>query len=150
MTEKVTFKMTSKARNQVALKASHGNIHVLAVGVTDYPCKSGFNTLKKCNEDAFQVMATFRDTCQLNAAPSHIQLMSSKSNTHVPYRGMIIRQLQELASGAAADDRILFYFSGHGHRIAEIDDRFLVPQDVFSEDKPDALVSGTDTGSELV
>lgn len=126
---------------KLVLKESHGNIRVLAVGVNAYPNKSGFHALKNCVNDAFQVATAFHEVHQLNADPEHIVLMTSETKALLPHRGLIMDQLHELAGGAEKDDRLLFYFSGHGHRIAGVDDHFLVPQDVFSEAKPDALVS---------
>jgi hypothetical protein len=141
MAENSRAKLTSVDRKQVALKEGHGEIRVLAIGVNAYPNKSGFNALKKCVNDAFQVASTFREVHQLNADPNHIVLMTSETTALLPHRGLIFDQMHELADGAAEDDRLLFYFSGHGHRIDGVDDHFLVPQDVFSEAKPDALVS---------
>lgn len=141
MAESKPARLTSNQRKQVALKDGHGKIRVLAVGVNAYPNKSGFHALKKCVNDAFQVVSTFREVHQLNADPNHIVLMTSDTPVLLPHRGLILDQLHELANGAEEDDRLLFYFSGHGHRIDGVDDHFLVPQDVFSEAKPDALVS---------
>jgi len=141
MAENKPAKLSPEERKQVALKEGHGDIRVLAVGVNAYPNKSGFHSLKKCVNDAFQIISTFREVHQLNADPNHTVLMTSDTTALLPHRGLIFDQLHELADGAAEDDRLLFYFSGHGHRIDGVDDHFLVPQDVFSEAKPDALVS---------
>jgi len=67
--------------------------------------------------------------------------MSSGTEGSLPSRGLILDQLHELASSAEEGDRVLFYFSGHGHRIQGIEDHFLVPQDAYSAEEPDALVS---------
>ena len=141
MAEMKPAKLSTEERKQVVLKAGHGDIRVLAVGVNAYPNKSGFHALKKCVNDAFQVAAAFQEVPQLNADPDHIVLMTSETTARLPHRGLIINQLHELADGAEEADRLLFYFSGHGHRIDGVEDHFLVPQDVFSEAKPDALVS---------
>jgi hypothetical protein len=141
MAENKPERLSKEEYKKVILKESHGDIRVLAVGINAYPNKSGFHELKKCVNDAFQVAATFREVHQLNADPDHIVLMTSETAALLPHRGLIFDQLHELANGATEGDRLLFYFSGHGHRIDGVEDHFLVPQDVFSEAKPDALIS---------
>jgi hypothetical protein len=126
---------------QTVFAGGLGPIRVLAVGVNAYPDRSDFNPLKKCVNNAVQVASTFREVHQLKADPNHIVLMTSETTALPPHRGLIIDQLHKLADSAAEDDRFLFYFSGHGHRIDGLDDHLLVPQDVFSETRPDALIS---------
>jgi hypothetical protein len=132
---------SSIERKQLALKHGLGKIRVLAIGVNTYPPKSGFRNLKNCANDAFQITSTFREVLQLNADPNDITLMTSETTDCLPYRGLILNQIHELADGAMEEDRLFFFFSGHGHRINGFDDHFLVPQDAFSESKADALVS---------
>jgi hypothetical protein len=134
-------KITTKERKQLMVLEGLGKIRVLSVGVSDYFKKSGFKNLKQCLNDAFQVFSAFRDVKQLNTEETHLILMNSETKETLPSRGAILDQIHELASKAEKHDRILFYFSGHGHRIDGVDDHFLVPQDVFAADKPDALVS---------
>ncbi len=125
----------------MALKDAHGAIRVLAVGVNTYPTNSAFGSLQNGADDAFQMAATFREVQQLNADPKHIALMTSATIALPPHRGLIFKKLHELTADAAPDERLLFYFSGHGHRIEGVDDHFLVPQDAGSETKVDTLVS---------
>lgn len=134
-------KLTTVARKELSVREGHGKIRVLAVGVSDYPKKSGFKPLKQCTNDALQVFTTFREVQQLNGHDSHAVLMTSETKERLPSRGSVMDQIHELASEAQSDDRLLFYFSGHGHRIDGIDDHFLVPQDAYSESEPDAHLS---------
>jgi hypothetical protein len=133
--------LAATEKKALALKESLGNIRVLCVGVSDYPPKSGFKPLKQCRNDAFHVQSAFLEVPQLNADKDHVILMSSDASDRIPSRGLILDQLHELSSSCQADERLMFYFSGHGHRIDGIDDHFLVPQDAYSENKPDALIS---------
>jgi hypothetical protein len=134
-------KLTSAARQELATREGHGKIRVLAVGVSEYLKKSGFSSLKQCTNDAFQVFTAFREVQQLNGHDAHAVLMTSETKERLPSRGSVMDQIHELASGAQSDDRLLFYFSGHGHRIEGIDDHFLVPQDAYSESESDAHLS---------
>lgn len=117
---------------------------MLAVGVGAYPAKSGFPPLAQAVTDAALVHAAFAETPQLNAHPEHLLLLTSKTTDRLPSRGHILDQLHELAASAQADERVLFYFSGHGHRLPGNDDLFLVPQDAYSDSVADALVSFAD------
>ncbi len=134
-------KLNAETRKQTVFNEGLGDIHVLAVGVNAYPNKSGFNRLTKCVNDAVQVASTFLEVHQLNADPNHVVLTTSETTALLPHRDVIFDQLHELANSAEEDDRLLFYFSGHGHRIAGVNDHFLVPQDVFSEAGPNSLIS---------
>jgi hypothetical protein len=138
----MTTPASNTARKQrAAVRDAQGRIRVLAVGVGEHLKKSGFPSLKQCVSDAAQVHAAFAETPQLNADPAYLVLMSSKTTSRPPSRGQILDELQELADGAQPEDRVLFYFSGHGHRLPGDDDLFLVPQDAYSDSDAHALVS---------
>ena len=141
MSTKSTKTLTSKERKQELLANALGKVGVLCVGVTEYLPTAGFPKLKKCSNDALQVQLAFRETPQLYADPAFIRHLTSEMTTTPPSKGLIIHHLKELAAGAKADDRILFYFSGHGHRIPGNDDFFLVPQDAYDDSDPAALLS---------
>jgi uncharacterized caspase-like protein len=49
--------------------------------------------------------------------------------------------MHELACGANESDRILFFFSGHGQRLDDDDEFYLVPEDAFRADDRDTLLS---------
>jgi hypothetical protein len=134
-------KPSPSERRAARFARSHGAIRLLAVGVNDYPSSAGFPSLKKCVNDAGQIDATFREVRQLNAHPDHLVLVTSATIARMPSRGIILDEVRRLAYSASEADRLMFYFSGHGHRIAGVDDHFLVPQDVYSDSEPDALVS---------
>src|ERR1044072_4857923 len=121
-----------------AFHAAHGLEHVLAIGINDYDPSSGFHALKVCVNDAISVRDRFLDIEQLNAEKSHCHALTSKSARH-PSRGEILKSIRLFADGADAADRLVLYFSGHGHRIGE--EFYLVPQDAFASDDPTSLVS---------
>jgi hypothetical protein len=141
MPDSKPVKLATAARKELAVREGHGKIRVLAVGVSDYPKKSGFKSLKQCTNDALQVFTAFREVQQLNGHDAHAVLMTSETKERLPSRGSVMDYIHDLASEAQSDDRLLFYFSGHGHRIDGIDDHFLVPQDAYSESEPDAHLS---------
>lgn len=117
-----------------------GNMHVLSVGVSDYEIASGLQKLKKCSDDALYVSKAFAETPQLHADKDFIVTLTSET-VQKPSRGRIIMQLKKLAGEARVEERILFFFSGHGHRIEGDDDFYLVPEDAFSCSEPTALIS---------
>lgn len=119
------------------LVAAHGKIRVLAVGVSRYPSSTRLHHLPVASSDAASVVDRFLDIRQLNADPAHCISCTSKSNKP-PTRGTIIRLLKELAD-ADSDERILFYYSGHGLRIE--DEFYIVPEDVYDATDPDGLIS---------
>jgi hypothetical protein len=131
--------MTKKIKQQQLL-SSLGRLKVLAVGVSEY-IGGGFKNLKKCDTDAEYVLSSFQDIKQLNADASHMVLINSSTKARLPMRGIVLAHLKELAAAAEPNDRILFYFSGHGHRFSNIEDNYLVPYDVYSDSDPNAMIS---------
>jgi Caspase domain len=130
-----------KAAQLDSLHAAQGKVQLLAIGINDYEASSGFHPLKVCVSDATTVRNRFLDIEQLNADKPRCMACTSKS-TRQPSRGEILRLLHQLANQADSSNRIIFYFSGHGHRIGE---RFyLVPQDAFASDEPSALIAFED------
>lgn len=121
------------------LQAAHGKLHVLCVGISDYSATSGFAALPVCANDAIKVGHCFQDVKELNADPSRIRVISSK-NAMVS-KGVILQAVHKLACDADEDDRILFYFSGHGQRLDDNNEFYLVPQDAFRHDHADTLLS---------
>lgn len=133
--------VTQTRIDKLTVPEANGPISVLAVGVDTYLPKSGFRSLNRCSHDSYQIIATFREVSQLHANKEKLTLVNSETKDLLPTRGHIIDQIQTLAEEAGKSDRILFYYSGHGHRIEGIEDHFLVPQDAFSSDDEGALIS---------
>jgi hypothetical protein len=59
------------------LTAAFGQMHVLAVGVSNYPKNSGFSKLPVCSRDAAEVAAALRDVPEIRATNKRIRLMAS-------------------------------------------------------------------------
>lgn len=117
-----------------------GRARVLAVGVDDYDRECGFEPLTTCRNDALGFADCFRDLPQLDAEPETVKSLVSRRGP-APSRGEIIKGLRELARSSVAGERLIFYFSGRGHRIAGDPHCYLVPQDAFADDEPSCLVS---------
>jgi len=130
--------LTQVQRNALALKAAHGRVHLLAVGVGENLATSKFPSLKLCVEDAVAVWTAFTEVKQLNAELNRCTLLTTKTNEK-PSRGVIIAKLDEVAKGATAEDRLVFFFSGHGHRIGA--NLCLVPSDAYDADDPNSFVT---------
>jgi len=114
------------------LQGAHGQVHVLCVGASNYASGSGFATLKVCAEDARRVAQTFREVKELNADTSQVRLIvSGDGGLQAPTGGHIYSALHHLATSATKADRILFFFSGHGSRVA--DELYLIPEDGNSD-----------------
>jgi hypothetical protein len=141
MTEPTSRTAKKKRRKQdraTELKAANGVASVLAVGVSEYDVRSGFHRLRQCTFDAKQVADCFRINPELHSSPERVQELTS-AGPRKPSRGNIVADVRHLATNASSDDRIIFYFSGHGQRID--DQLYLVPEDAWTSDDPEALVS---------
>jgi len=134
--------LTSKQRQVLTLKEAQGQLSVLALGIDDYDKYSGFTTLKTCSNDAIEVRNAFHDVWQLNADKDRVWALTSKSNPP-PSKGEIIKAINRLISITEPNERFLFYYSGHGHRIKNesgVEKFYIVPQDAYSDTDPDALI----------
>jgi hypothetical protein len=114
-----------------------GLVHLLAVGVSDYDPSSNFPKLRQCNHDAAAVAARFTGRPELLGAADRVVLLTSEGKDK-PTKGRIIGAARALASKAGPEDRLVLYFSGHGHRIG--DELYLVPEDAYADDVADALI----------
>ena len=117
-----------------------GKLRVLAIGISKYD-NSFFPPLNKCVHDAEAVKTKILNTAeQLNTDETKILELNSNGSVH-PSKGEILKSIRHLAETAENTDRIMLYYSGHGHRIDDQIDYFLVPQDVYSNSKPEALIN---------
>ena len=136
-------KPTAKQRQTLLLQEAHGKSVLLSIGVSDYDKSSGFDPLKTCSNDAIAVKHAFLDVWQLNADTTRMLTLTSKGS-NAPSKGIIIQYVKNVANLCETADRLIVYFSGHGQRLKDIsgEDKFyLVPQDVYDESDPEALVS---------
>ncbi len=138
--------MSAMKKRAAAAGEPAGKLRVLAVGIDDYENEELFPRLTTRSSDARVVLDCFREVHQLGADKEALVVRSSATAPKLPTRNALIGALTEMARGAAAGDRLLFYFSGHGVQSgAEL---FLVPQDAYDEDD-DALVSLARVGKVL-
>jgi hypothetical protein len=136
-------RLTSKQRQALLLQEAHGKSVLLSIGVSDYNKNAGFDPLKTCSSDAIAVKNAFLDVWQLNADTARILTLSSKG-ADMPSKGIIIQYVKKASNSCEPADRLIIYFSGHGQRLKDAsgEDKFyLVPQDVYDESDPEALVS---------
>jgi hypothetical protein len=86
----------------------------LVVGINDYaPIGTGGPDLRGCVNDA-RDMANTLVICDFPAA--NVQILTNQNAT----RANIIARLSSLVAGANAGDSIVFYYSGHGTRVANV------------------------------
>lgn len=134
--------LTSKQQQTLALKEAHGPLTGLAIGIDGYDKYSGFTPLKTCSNDAIEVRNAFHDVWQLNADKNRVTALTSKSSPP-PSKGEILKSIIRLANITEKNDRLFFYYSGHGHRIkggSGSEKFYLVPQDAYSDTDIDALI----------
>lgn len=130
-----TLQKVKQTKQQMLIQEAHGKLVALLVGVDEYEKESGFPRLKTCSNDAMWVKNTLEDVPQLNADKSRLSLVTSKHK--FPSRNVILGELKKLVGMTSPEDRLLFYFSGHGYRFKENQDKFyLVPQDVYDDSDP--------------
>lgn len=116
----------------VILQEAHGKLVGFMVGIDDYDKTLGFPPLKTCSNDAIEVRNTLEDVLQLNADKKRLTVLTSKHG-HAS-RGEILKGLSNAVDSSTGNDKLLFYFSGHGYRFNENPDKlYLVPQDVFGD-----------------
>ena len=120
------------------LREANGPLVCLSVGVSEYLPMSGFKNLKVCANDAERIRNAMLDAPQLGADKERVQLLNSKTQEK-PTKGTIIGHLKNLAQMATAEDRIVYFHSGHGTRLN--DELFLVPSDAYASDEPEALLA---------
>jgi len=113
-----------------------GGMHVLAVGVSKQMKSSGFRALPQSENNALAIRDCFADTPQLYSQPGAVHALTSKGG--VVSKGTIINAVQELASNAGPNDRLLFFWSGHGQRLDE--KLYFVPEDAWASAKAEALL----------
>lgn len=130
--------LTRRRRDVSARQPAVGRTRVLAVGIDDYDRDCGFEPLSTRRNDALELANCFRDIPQLAAEPGAVKALVSGQGK-MPSRGEIIKALRELGKSSGADDRLIFYFSGYVHRLA--DESYLVPQDAFADDDPGCLIA---------
>jgi hypothetical protein len=134
--------LTNKQTKAVILREALGFLSVLAIGIDDYDKTSGFNPLKTCSNDALEVQNAFLDVWQLNADKGRVWTLTSEGSP-VPSKGEIIKAINRLASMIEPNDRLLLYYSGHGHRIKDgsgTERFYIVPQDAYDDTDPEALI----------
>lgn len=139
-------KLTRAQRTALERRDAHGSAHLLAVGVGEHLATSRFSGLKTAPGDAEAVQAAFLEVRQLNADPSKLALLTTKSSPQ-PSRGIILAKIRDLAKNAGAGDRIIFFFSGHGHKIGK--DLYLVPSDAYDSEDSSGLLKFDDVAAEL-
>lgn len=111
-------------RQEKILNDVIGNTVLLSIGINDY-MSDDFGTLKKSCNDAKQVYNIFKSTynLQLNDINS-ILLTSDKNETS---KTNILNNIDKVCENVSADEKLVIYFSGHGHRISN--DNYIVPSD---------------------
>lgn len=129
------------------LAETYGKATLLSVGVDTYPTGLHFSNLTTCVNDAFAMLKVFELTDELNADSERLKILVTKPTKHLhsdntdfeqPSRGNIILKLQELAFSAQENERLFFFFSGHG--VLVNGKNYLVPSDAYSADDPSALI----------
>tara|TARA_Y100001937_G_C7101902_1_gene322959 strand:- start:68 stop:1543 length:1476 start_codon:yes stop_codon:yes gene_type:complete len=126
-------------KTDLIIREARGKAVVLAIGIDDYDESVGFPRLKTCSADAQAVYNAFQDVWQLNCDNDRSVLLTSKSKSK-PSRGHIIRTLQRFTGRIDEEDLLIFYYSGHGHKLDGTDDLLLVPQDAYDDQDQDAFV----------
>lgn len=136
---KMTQAIKKLTKSDLVAMDARGKTILFAVGIDNYDSSVGFPALKTCSNDAVRVKDAFSEIYQLNADSERLQVITSKSEI-TPSRGIIIKNLQGIANQATENDVLVFYFSGHGHRIESNEELFLVPEDAYDSEDPDSLI----------
>lgn len=112
--------------------------HALLVGISNY---TRVNTLPTCDNDAADLRDVLTSKPELGWANGHVRLMTSASDGAMyPSKGNFEQQVMNLFRGAATDDTVLFFFSGHGDR-SDDGKQYLCPIDYDGGTPEGACVS---------
>lgn len=126
-------------KQELILQDAHGPLVAFLIGVDDYEKSSGFSPLKTCTNDVLELRNTLHDILQLNADKDRVTVLTSKHD--LLSRAKILGDLTKAVANTTENDRILFYFSGHGHRLKEDPEKlYLVPPDAYTDKDPTILV----------
>jgi hypothetical protein len=135
--EHKSIKIDTAVQRRRMLEA-FGKCLVLAVGVSRQLAEAELASLKVCANDAHAIVEVFLTQDALNADRDWcIEL--SRLATLPPTKAVILGKLKDIAGRAEADERLIFYFSGHGIKINEA--LYLAPEDAYSSDDTNALIS---------
>jgi hypothetical protein len=132
-----TKQIAKTSKTSVILKEAHGKLILLSIGIDTYDSYSGFHSLKTCSNDAMSVRDTLLDVPQLNADTERLFVLCSKKPPS-PSKGEIIKEIKKIGALAEENDRLMIFYSGHGHRIK--DNFYIVPQDAYDSEEADALL----------
>jgi len=130
-------------------------IHALLVGIRDYPPKGPERDLPGCDLDVARMEALLRDA--YGVPPERISVLRDLDAT----RDAIEAGLVALGGRAGPDEAALFYFSGHGAQLPDLDgdeedgwDEALVPADekprIFTTDAQLRLFLSDDRIGEIL
>ena len=116
----------SSKMTQVATTTSYKNTYAVIIAVADYqyfPAQTG-GDLRYTDDDARKFYQFLCAKSGGNIPPQNIQLLINKRAT----KAAILNAITKVFARAKADDRIIFYFSGHGLP------GYLIPNDGLSDD----------------
>lgn len=112
-------------------QASAGKKWALVIGIDKYE-DSSISQLKFASADAKLIQATLTDPKSGGFPPNSVVLMIDTSPaSQKPTRANVMARLRSLTEVPAADDTVVFYFSGHG--VEEGGKTFLLPMDARAD-----------------
>ena len=103
----------------------------LFVGIDNYPAESGFTELRYASSDAAAIRSVMINT-PTGLNPATAILLNSETAKSPILRKTIVDHILDLATLAAQDDTLVFYFAGHGFfsEFSEGRGSYLAPVDV--------------------
>lgn len=104
------------------LKRSIGKSVIISVGINKYASKEFPDLSKSCN-DAAAMFETFKNISNLDMDQKRSILLTS--NTTNVTKINILEALHTICEQVNFDEKLIFYYSGHGHRIGEAN--YIVP-----------------------
>ncbi|MBU3075686.1 caspase family protein [Clostridium estertheticum] len=116
--------MNKKQKEKI--KESIGKSVLVSIGINNYDSKDFPNLSRACN-DAMAVFESFRSISNLNFNASKSKILLSNDSHNEANKANILNTLKHVCNETDYNEKLIFYFSGHGHKLGDIN--YIVPSD---------------------
>ena len=130
-----------------SIPAIQGKRWALLVGIADYPSPEGYEIqpLKASVKDVNALAAFLKAPQSGGFNADHVFTLTDAQAT----RRDILITFNEVATRAAPEDMVLFYFSGHGYRPSDGETTYLIPFDFDMRDLDTTCINFDDLATKI-
>lgn len=124
-------------KQQQILNDKIGKTVLISIGINHYSDNDEFGNLNKCINDATEIFNVFQKVTPLNLNKEKSTLIISDENGRSTCKNEIIGNIKEVCKKVAQDEKLVLFFSGHGHVLGN--DNYLVPSNYGKATKEELL-----------